>query len=169
LIHWGDSELTEMLRRPELNGILQFFFGIFQPRPEWFAAQVTGQLANLGDKYIPQLHTATGIDFQLHTLLGDTEFVREANKQAFALGNGVSELKSLAQKVRAAVAEDFKLELTNAADSLDKFLLALSPIMKSCREFSIAPLKPRQSELSTSLAKSLSELESLWRSLAVNW
>lgn len=74
LEHWGDSDFSEMLSNPRMVGKLRYFFGELEFSPEWFAKQVTKQVANVREKFLPTLHTETRADFRVHCMLGDETF-----------------------------------------------------------------------------------------------
>lgn len=74
LEHWGDSDFSEMLSRPQMAGKLHYFFGELQFIPDWFAKQVAKQVANVREKFLPALHTETRTDFRVHCMLGDETF-----------------------------------------------------------------------------------------------
>ncbi len=169
LFHWGDSELTNLLRRPSLNGILQFFFGDFQPTPKWFKDKVDTELFNLGDKYIPQLHTNTNIDFQLHTLIGDAEFISAARFKLTELGKGYSELRILAQRCTATVDKDFAVELVAIGELLRSFCGVLDTTIRDITHFLSVPIQPRHPKTSTSISKTNNALHDLWKSLTAQW
>jgi hypothetical protein len=139
-VHWGDSDLVALLRKPRLNGIVQFFFGEFQPTLEWFNAQVSLQIANLGDKYIPVLHTATGTDFELHALLGDGEFRAAANNAARKLAKGTEEVKLGVRNIRSASDPQFAVQITSVAELLQKVLSSLDAGRREAQRFARAPL-----------------------------
>lgn len=75
LIHWSESDFVDFLADPKLAGKRHFFFGELELSPEWFAAQVTKQLDNVGDKFIEQLHSSTYGDALVHNAIGDSIFL----------------------------------------------------------------------------------------------
>jgi hypothetical protein len=74
LEHWGDSDFSEMLSRPQMVGKHRHFFGELEFSPDWFAKQVDKQVANVREKFLPVLHTETTADFRVHCMLGDETF-----------------------------------------------------------------------------------------------
>ena len=75
LDHWGDSGFSDMLSHPEMVGKRNYFFGELDLTPEWFERQVARQLENVREKFLPELHTETIVDFRVHCLLGDETFL----------------------------------------------------------------------------------------------
>ena len=71
LIHWGDSDFSDMLSDPQMVGKRHYFFGELELTPDWFTTTVTKQLANVREKFLDRLHTETAIDHRIHCLLGD--------------------------------------------------------------------------------------------------
>lgn len=140
LVHWGDSDLIAFLRNPKLNGIVQFFFGEFQPTLEWFNTQVSRQIANLGDKYIPELHTATGTDFELHALLGDSEFSVAANNAVRELAKGIKEVKLGVRNIRSASDPQFANQIASVTELLEKVTSWLDAGLLEAQQFALAPL-----------------------------
>jgi hypothetical protein len=74
LVHWGESNLLDFLRDSGLSGARTFFFGDLELSGDWFKKQVAKQIANIGDKFIEELHTSRPADSQVHDVIGDEEF-----------------------------------------------------------------------------------------------
>lgn len=72
MVHWGDSELSEMLARPASAGQRAFFFGEVPLDPEWFRGRLNRQLANLREPFDPALHAFTEADLRVHYLVRDS-------------------------------------------------------------------------------------------------
>lgn len=83
--HWGESDILDFLKDPALSGARSFFFGDLELSDEWFKKQVRKQLANIGDKFIPELHTPTRRDTQVHHVIGDQIFTTSLRENAAAL------------------------------------------------------------------------------------
>jgi len=81
LEHWGDSDFNDFLTNPLLLGIKNYYFGNLELSIDWFRAQVEKQVRNVGDRFIPGLHTETHVDFWIHTLLGDSVFRQHLEEQ----------------------------------------------------------------------------------------
>jgi len=137
LIHWGESELLNYLRQPSACGILEFFFGRFQPTPDWFRKQLKQQLANIGDKYIPALHTRTSTEFELHALIGDNTFRAGAQHRVRELRKAVNELKSATSVIRNKATSEFAADLTKSAEALQELIPLLDQTVGSARRFAL--------------------------------
>ena len=71
LVYWGESVLLDRLAKPESGGPLNWFFAALEFSPNSCRTQVLGQLAAVGAKYIPSLHTATAVDRAFEEALGE--------------------------------------------------------------------------------------------------
>ena len=163
LDHWGDSELSTMLSEPKMAGKRHYFFGTLELSPEWFKSQVKKQLANVRDKYIPELHTETNVDSQVHYLLGDSTFVASLvahktdlreERQAFLKAietiqshrrqnewkKDAAELYKLCNELCPAINDKISL-ISSAASSVadgqmgEVFTIDLSPGLESIKNF----------------------------------
>jgi len=81
LEHWGDSEFNDFLTNSLWVGIKNYYFGELELGVDWFRAQVVKQVTNVGNKFIPNLHTETPVDSYIHVLLGDSVFVQHLEEQ----------------------------------------------------------------------------------------
>jgi hypothetical protein len=72
--HWGDREYNSYLSQALFLGIRNYFFGELELSSEWFKAQVSKQIKNVGNKFIPALHIETQSDYYIHCLLNDSDF-----------------------------------------------------------------------------------------------
>ncbi|HEX8360980.1 MAG TPA: hypothetical protein VF613_12770, partial [Longimicrobium sp.] len=72
LVHWNDRELSRLLVQARNAGTRTAFFGNLALDPEWFRTRLDIQLANLRDRYDPELHTETQVDYRLHCLAHDS-------------------------------------------------------------------------------------------------
>lgn len=140
LLHWGDSALLALLRDPKLNGIVQFFFGEFEPTSAWFRRQVNQQIANLGDKYVPELHTSTYADFELHALLGDNEFTLRAENRCKKLHKSIKQVKLGTHTIRSTSHLQFSKETAAVIDLLETLSATLDAALREVTQLAFAPL-----------------------------
>jgi hypothetical protein len=159
--HWGDSKLLALLRHPRANGIVQFFFGEFQPNQDWFKKQVQQQLANIRDKYVPELHTGTVTDFELHALVGDHRFRAAAGKAARDLGKGIKHLTSAVSEIRALRDTEFTKELNASTAALEKLIPFLDRALQDARRFADDPMMD-SSVISSVLNAAAAEMNTCW-------
>ena len=100
LEHWGDSDFNDFLRNPRFLGIRNHFFGELELSIDWFRTQVNKQVANVGNKFIPDLHTETHVDFCIHALLGDPVFRQYLNEQMESLEGHIAEFDKAVEELR---------------------------------------------------------------------
>src|ERR1700685_3606939 len=98
LFFWGERFLINQLATPKLLGRRLFFFGDLELSAKWCRNQVQGQLAAIGNKYIPNLHTRTIVDEAIADALGDDIAQRRIKKIN-------DELREATQEFRKASAE----------------------------------------------------------------
>ncbi len=79
--HWDDRTIHEFVARPEMVGIHKYFFGEQELFPEWFEHQVQRQIANIKDKYLPDVHVVSSAEGRIHSLLGDAVFLSDFRHQ----------------------------------------------------------------------------------------
>src|SRR5258708_3098265 len=167
LKHWGDYEMLAHLAQPKLRGIVQFFFGVFQPRPEWFKLQVAQQLENIPDKYIPQLHTRTSADFEIHALLGNPEFFTEAAKVVKRFSKLINEFKAATNELRAVGDVQFATQIDSAANRCTGLAAKLDVAFDLSMQFASEPsaASPSHDFLSSleTLRKDVEDFFSLFR------
>ncbi len=82
LVHWGDSDLSELLAQPASAGQRAFFFGEIPLSPEWFRTRLGWQLANLRDPFEPTLHALTEADMRVHFLAQDRFWIAALKQTA---------------------------------------------------------------------------------------
>jgi hypothetical protein len=100
LEHWGDSAFNDFLRNPRFLGIKNHFFGELELSPDWFRRQVNKHIRNVRNKFIPNLHTETRVDFCIHTLLGDSVFKQYLKGQTESLEGHMSEFDKAVEELR---------------------------------------------------------------------
>lgn len=67
---------------------------------DWFTTQVKKQLANVSDKYFPDLHTQTSVDFLVHCVLGDKYFVEALIRIQKEIALDIREANELLSELR---------------------------------------------------------------------
>jgi hypothetical protein len=100
LEHWGDSDFNDFLRNPRFLGIRNHFFGELELGIDWFRTQVNKQVANVGNKFIPDLHTETHVDFCIHALLSDSVFREYLKEQVESLKGRIAEFDKAVEELR---------------------------------------------------------------------
>jgi len=100
LEHWGDSDFNDFLRNPHFLGIKNNFFGELELGIDWFSAQFNKQVANVGNKFIPSLHTETQVDFCIHALLGDSIFAQSLKEQMGSIEGHIAQLDKAVEELR---------------------------------------------------------------------
>ena len=91
--HWGDRDFNNWLSEPRFNGKLHYFFGELELDLDWFKTQFKEQIASVGDKFDPSLHTETDADADIHALLADKAFVHQITKWIEELDGKLPDLK----------------------------------------------------------------------------
>lgn len=79
LEHWGASEFSNWMSQPRFSGKRQYFFGELELSIDWFRAQFNKEVAGIGGKYEPLVHTETGIERVIHDMLGDGDVIGYIN------------------------------------------------------------------------------------------
>lgn len=92
LEHWGDSNFNDWISKPFFIGKYHYFFGELELDINWFKRQFKKQVASMGDKFNPSLHTETLADTCIHALLGDDKFVKQIQKWIVELHEEVVKL-----------------------------------------------------------------------------
>jgi len=100
LEHWSDSDFNDFLRNPRFLGIKNHFFGELELSFDWFRIQVDKQVANVGNKFIPDLHTETHVDFCIHALLGDAVFRQYLKEHTESLEGHIAEFDKAVEELR---------------------------------------------------------------------
>lgn len=129
LEHWGDSDFNNWLSEPRFSGKYHYFFGELELDINWFQRQFDKQIAAIGGKFNPSLHTETSADTCIHALLGDEEFVKQIekwvvklNKEVSNMSERISDIKNMHRREIKWAKED-KLKVVEAAELLQKQLV----------------------------------------------
>ena len=130
LVHWGDSEFSDMLADPQMIGKYSYFFGDFEFSPDWFAHQVSKQLVKVRDKFYPKLHTETEIDLRAHCLVGDDTLQKCLTELLGQISAEQQTLISAARKIR----EEWS-EVAALIHIITQFDRAVTTITASVLEF----------------------------------
>ena len=97
--HWDERTTHEYVVRPEMVGIYRYFFGELELFPEWFENQIQRQIANIKDKYLPDVHVVSSAENRIHSLLGDTiafnAFKHHFKRATEGLKTAISKLQNL--------------------------------------------------------------------------
>ena len=135
LVHWGESDFVDFLADPRLVGRRHFFFGELELSPNWFAAQVTKQLHNVGDKFIEQLHSATYGDALVHNVIGDSIFLENLTRSCSTLLTYIEDFHDQAREkldslssnsVWKNVSAQLTVEAARAASDLEAAVAAIN-------------------------------------------
>lgn len=122
LEHWGDSDFNDFLRNPIFLGVKNHFFGELELSIDWFRAQVNKQIANVGNKFIPDLHTETHVDFYIHSLLGDSVLQQYLKEQMVSLEGHITQFDETVEELREADSrinwQDIKSKLLTYSNQL---------------------------------------------------
>ena len=103
LEHWGDSDFNTWLSEPRFRGKLLYFFRKLELDLEWFKTQFDKQMAGVGDKFDPSLHTETRVDAEIHALLGDKAFVQQIAEWIAKFEKELSDLKEAINKLNSPI------------------------------------------------------------------
>ena len=128
LEHWGDSEFNAWLSEPRFSGKRNYFFGELELDINWFKRQFTKQMASVGEKFDPSLHTETNVDAEIHALLGDKAFVHQITKWIGKLEEELPDLKEAIDDLKRPIPyiewdEEEKSKVIGAAESLQDALV----------------------------------------------
>ena len=141
LKHWGDSKFNNWLSEPRFSGKWHYFFGEFELSIDWFQAQFDKQMASVGEKFSPSLHTETRVDAHIHALLGDdrfvhqiTEWIEKLNEEFPNLEEAIKDLKRPTPKEIEWDAEE-KSKVIEAAESLQGTLANVIYKLEQAKEF----------------------------------
>ena len=128
LEHWGDSDFNTWLSEPRFSGKLNYFFGELELNIDWFRSQFDKQMASVGEKFSPSLHTETPVDAHIHALLGDEGFVRQITELIEKLQGELSDLKEAIENLKRSTPQEIewdaeeKSNVIGAAESLQDTL-----------------------------------------------
>lgn len=103
LEHWGDSEFNKWISEPCFIGKYHYFFGELELDINWFKRQFKKQVASMGDKFNPSLHTETLADTCIHALLGDELFASQIYKWIEKLNEELEGLKKYIETLNGSV------------------------------------------------------------------
>ncbi|MEU8324105.1 ATP-binding protein [Nonomuraea sp. NPDC048881] len=73
-VYLGESDLLKALTREENAGTLRYYFDREVFTGDFFQSQVSRQVANLGNRYLPQMHVELDIAESINTLTLDPDF-----------------------------------------------------------------------------------------------
>ena len=108
LEHWGDSEFNAWLSEPRFSGKRNYFFGELELDINWFKRQFTKQMASVGEKFDPSLHTETNVDAEIHALLGDKAFAHQITKWIEKLEGELPDLKEAIDDLKRPIPNKIK-------------------------------------------------------------
>lgn len=106
LEHWDERKFNSFLSHPVFVGIRNYFFGELELSIEWFKKQVNKQLHNVGNKFLPTLHTENSADFYVHALLDEIEFREDFEQKNGNLRNYIHQFGTAFENLKD---EDDKL------------------------------------------------------------
>jgi hypothetical protein len=163
--HWDDRTIHEYVVRPEMAGISRYFFGDLELFPEWFEHQVQRQIANIKDKYLPDVHVVSSAENRIHSLLGNTTALN-ALKHHFTrategLQTAIAKLQNLpTTATREPLGGDRNQTLAIAAATFDQIVRAALRTLKQIDPSNKASLSSTQfSDIYQSLADEGSRYE----------
>ena len=157
LEHWGDSEFNNWLSKPNFSGEFDYFFGELELDMDWFKRQFNKQMAAMGEKFDPSLHTETNVDAEIHAILGDEAFVQQITEWVGKLEEEIFDLKDAINKLNSPIpyiewSEEEKSKVIEAAKSLQEALVNMKVQLKQARDLLVQ--------------KALSEVQSIdWKSM----
>jgi hypothetical protein len=128
LVHWGESDLLDFLKKPGLSGAKAFFFGDLELSEGWFKGQVAKQIANIGDKFIEQLHTSRPLDNQVHDVIGDEKFVASLRENMAAALTFMRDIEDESSRKLAGVQPNSEWKSV-----VDRLTVALNRTLASLR------------------------------------
>jgi hypothetical protein len=129
LIFWGERFLINQLATPKLLGRRLFFFGDLELSSQWCRNQVTGQLAAIGNKYLPGLHTQTTIDDDVSDALGDSDALLRLSRTNGQLRKAIVEIQgavSALDGIKAKWPESYESSVICASNVSAVFQSALT-------------------------------------------
>ena len=139
LEYWGDSEFNDWLSQPRFSGKLYYFFGELELDLDWFKRQFDKQMAGVGDKFDPSLHTETNVDAEIHALLGDEAFVHQITKWIEELDGELPDLKEAIDDLKRPIPyiewdEEEKSKVIGASESLQDALVNIIDKFQQARK-----------------------------------
>ena len=140
LEHWGDSDFNAWLSEPRFSGKLNYFFGELELSIDWFQAQFDKQMASVGEKFSPSLHTETLVDTRIHALLGDEGFVRQITEWIEKLKGEFSDFKETIDNLKHRIPnkiewdEEEKSKVIGGAESLQDVIVNVRARLEKARE-----------------------------------
>ena len=137
--HWGDRDFNNWLSEPRFSGKRHYFFGELELNLDWFKIQFKEQIASVGDKFDPSLHTETDADAEIHALLGDKAFVHQITKWIEELDGRLPDLKESIDDLKRPIPyiewdEEEKSKVIKAAESLQDALVNMKVQLKQARD-----------------------------------
>lgn len=172
---WPNSDLITFLAMEQFAGLRHAFFDSLTLSIDWFRGRVQQTLANVGDKYLPELHTESYVDRELWLLTGSMqsqEMLRTSfsmfEKYGTARFGKHSDFFKLSEQLgdSTEACEHARELLTSLDEVLDELRASMAELEQPYFEgrFSELPLsKPKNSI--DSLRKQLDELNKYCRSL----
>lgn len=135
LEHWGKTEFSNFLSKPEFIGLKNYFFGELELDIDWFSSQVKKQISNVKEKYIAPLHTESDAEFEIHCLLADSKFIKfvkeNLNKMKYGLNN-FSENKREFEKINLnPIPIDLQTKILKALNNFDECQMKILPHIQS--------------------------------------
>jgi hypothetical protein len=71
---WSSSDLEELLTRPQMVGLTEYWFGGIELSPKWLRAQADRTIAALDERYHPEDHVNVSVNEVFEGLLRTEEF-----------------------------------------------------------------------------------------------
>ena len=137
--HWGDSDFNNWLSKPRFSGKRHYFFGELELNLDWFKIQFKEQIASVGDKFDPSLHTETDVDAEIHALLADKAFVGQITKWIEKLEGELPDLKDAINDLDSPIPdiewdEEEKSKVIEVSESLQDVLVNIIEKFKQARK-----------------------------------
>ncbi|MFA5793439.1 MAG: hypothetical protein WC980_00005 [Candidatus Brocadiia bacterium] len=107
----------------------QYFFGELELTLDWFTNQCKKQISHIGDKFNGLLHTETGLDLHIHSILCDADFAQYFKSKVAYFKDDLGEYQESIKELNTPhYPEDIfwpseKLDLIKDAQQLKKFFL----------------------------------------------
>lgn len=139
LEHLGDSDFNCYLTNPRFLGIRNYFFGELELSIDWFRKQVNKHIKNVGNKYIPNLHTETRVDFRIHSLLCDSIFSQYLKGQMESLEGYIAEFDNVVEELRESRSridwQDVRNKLITYSNQLRKSFVEIARVLFNTNDY----------------------------------
>lgn len=139
LEHLGDSDFNCYLTNPRFLGIRNYFFGELELSIDWFRKQVNKHIKNVENKYIPNLHTETRVDFRIHSLLCDSIFSQYLKGQMESLEGYIAEFDNVVEELRESRSridwQDVRNKLITYSNQLRKSFVEIARVLFNTNDY----------------------------------